>query len=834
MKFVIALLTLVNSTAFLFAAEVFEIGDANFSELPGGKEADGIVGDFVLRNDKIEVVISGNLPLRRPNMSAFYGDGNETPGCLYDLTLRDADNDQITIFTPSAQKGPVNYVKIVDAPEEHVAVETVVTTAKGNGLGKTHRYLLKDGWYGVLIVSEFQNDSEEEKQFSLTDGWTQMRSKGSVRGIQWADSIDPAHKCGYAFAWVEEEGAAIPESNTVKLAPGNSLKVARFLAVGKSPAEAVGVVAQRKTPDEVGTVTLVLKDKDANPIVTGRAMVSLGDAKPTPAYPDDEGKAAFAWPKGTHKVSLEDIGRKTVSRDLKVIENVILEQDLSDLSQVSFAITAEDDTDIPCKVHFTPRDGTPKPDLGPTDRAHGCKDQWHSATGKFNVPLPPGSYRVTVVRGPEYDAITQDIELAPGASVEVKGKLIRSVNTNGWVSCDFHNHSTPSGDNTCGTDDRLINLAAEHIEFAPTTEHNRLYDWEPHIGKLGLKKFLATVPGMELTGRGAHFNTFPLKPDPKKQDGGAPVWQKDPRLNAIVLRNYQGEEPDRWVHVNHPDMSENFIDWNRDGRADGGYAYFGGLLDGLESQNYRASSILAGAPFSIGKARTGLGKQVNYNREFIWLQLLNQGLKVWGIGVADAHHVYGNGVGSWRTYIPSPTDDPEEIDWREISRRAKAGNMILSSGPFLKVQTDNGTIAGGYERSTGKTLLSVKVSCANWYNINRVQVLVNGRQDPRYNYTLETHPDLFNDSEQNSGFAKMIELDLSEDSQIIVVAIGEKESLQRGFGTSSQASIEPCAYNNPIYIDVDGNGFEPNGDVLGYELPVVGLSVEKVEAMLGQ
>ncbi len=300
MKFAIALLALVTSTASLFAAEVFEIGDANFSELPGGKEADGIVGDFVLRNDKIEVVISGNLPLRRPNMSAFYGDGNETPGCLYDLTLRDADNDQITIFTPSAQKGPVNYVKIVDAPEEHVAVETVVTTAKGNGLGKTHRYLLKDGWHGVLIVSEFQNDSKEEKQFSLTDGWTQMRSKGSVRGIQWADSIDPAHKCGYAFAWVEEEGAAIPESNTVKLAPGKALKVARFLAVGKSPAEAVGVVAQRKTPDEVGTVTLVLKDKDANPIVTGRAMVSLGDAKPTPAYPDGEGKAAFSWPKGTH------------------------------------------------------------------------------------------------------------------------------------------------------------------------------------------------------------------------------------------------------------------------------------------------------------------------------------------------------------------------------------------------------------------------------------------------------------------------------------------------------------------------------------------------------
>ena len=48
----------------------------------------GIIGDFVLRNDKIEAVISGNLPLRRANMSTFYGalKASLTPGCLYDLT----------------------------------------------------------------------------------------------------------------------------------------------------------------------------------------------------------------------------------------------------------------------------------------------------------------------------------------------------------------------------------------------------------------------------------------------------------------------------------------------------------------------------------------------------------------------------------------------------------------------------------------------------------------------------------------------------------------------------------------------------------------------------
>ncbi|MDA8909151.1 hypothetical protein N9I65_03140, partial [bacterium] len=353
----------------------------------------------------------------------------------------------------------------------------------------------------------------------------------------------------------------------------------------------------------------------------------------------------------------------------------------------------------------------------------------------------------------------------------------------------------------------------------------------PLIKELALDDVLSTVPGMELTGRGAHFNAFPFKPDPAKQDGGAPVWQKDPRLNAIVLRGYQEEERDRWVHVNHPDMSENFIDSNRDGRPDGGYAFFGNLIDGLESQNYRGSNILAGAPFEIGKARTGLGKQVNYFREFIWLQLLNQGLTVWGLGVADAHHVYGNGVGSWRTYIPSSTDDPAKINWREMSRNAKAGRMILSSGPYLEVETGSGIIAGGHDRVSGAIELKVKVQCANWLNIDRVQVLVNGRQDERYNYTRADNAEMFGDGTVK--FDHTLKLDLSEDAHLIVVAIGENETLQRGFGTSAQASIQPCAYNNPIYVDVDGGGFEPNFDTLGFDLPVTGLSVEKVEKMMG-
>ena len=65
-----------------------------------------------------------------------------------------------------------------------------------------------------------------------------------------------------------------------------------------------------------------------------------------------------------------------------------------------------------------------------------------------------------------------------------------------------------------------------------------------------------------------------------------------------------------------------------------------------------------------------------------------------------------------------------------------------------------------------------------------------------------------------------------------MVAHGENHDLKKGYGTSTQSNIKPCAYNNPIFVDIDGNGFKPNGDNLNWPLPVNGLSVETVKAML--
>lgn len=823
---------LLLSCVPLYGAEVFEAALGRETELPGGKEADGIRGDFVLRSDRVEAVISHNAPNRRANMSTFYGANGTSPGCLYDLTLRGAANDQLVVYGPCGH-GEVSYVKAVEtASGDSAAVESVTTAAKNGGVFKRHEYRVRDGVQGVFITTVLRNETAQPQKAGTKDDLTRFDAAGEVAGIRWADAINPAHKAGYALAVLQVKGAEKEKlGRDLELAPGQEVVIERFFAVGTSPAQAVGE-ALAVRGDAVGLVEGRILGADGRGVATASLGVPFGPNRII-AYPDAEGRYRFRAPVGALALEIADRGRPLaeVSGTVAAAGVKLADVTLAEASRIRFDITDEAGVAIPCKAHFEPLDpGAPKLDLGPKWRAHGCVDQWHSENGRFTVQLPAGKYRVVVVRGPEYGHLAREVSLAAGQEVVFQGTLKRLVDTTGWISSDFHNHSTPSGDNVCDTDGRLINIAVEHLEFTPTTEHNRFFDWEPTIRALGLEPFIKTVKGVELTGSRQHFNAFPFEPDPLLQDGGAPVWNDDPRITALTLRRWQGERADRWIQFNHPDLSNMFIDRDGDGVADGGFVGVGAMIDGSESQNGAGTDILHDAPFKVTRAPGALAAKASTVREFVWRQLLNQGLRVTAVGVADAHSVYGNGVGCWRGYIPSRTDDPAKIDWAELAPRVKQGNLVLTTGPFLEVTTQNGKIAGDDDRAAGGIDLKVRVQCTDWMDIDRVQVLVNSRPDPKLNFTRATHPQMFGNGVVK--FDQTLHVPLQQDAHLIVVAIDEDGDQKTGYGTSDYAKIRPCAYNNPIYVDADGGGFKPNGDTLGYDLPAMGMTADRAKALL--
>ncbi|MCF7788119.1 MAG: CehA/McbA family metallohydrolase [Prosthecobacter sp.] len=813
------------------AAEVFEAALGRETELPQGKEADGIMGDFVLRSDKVEAVISQNSPGRKANMSTFYGEDGVTPGCLYDLSLRGANNDQLVVYAPCGH-GPVSYVKILASKEKNeAAVESVTTAAKNSGVFKRHEYRVKDGVQGIFITTTLRNETDKSQKTFTKSDFTRFDSTGmSSDGIFWADAINPAHKCGYAVSTLNLTGIEKLE-DILELKPGQEVVISRFFAVGTSPAQAVGEFRSVKGV-KLGTMNGLVLDRTGKGIATAKVLVADGE-KNIAAYPDDEGKFSIKLPQGTVDLKIEDLGRNSSARTATVVAGAVHDPKvvLTDAARIRFDITDESGKPIPCKAHFAPLDhDAPKLDFGPKWRAHGCVDQYMSENGQFTQQLPPGKYRVVVVRGPEYSHLEQEVTVEPGKESVFKGTLKRLVDTKGWISADFHNHSTPSGDNVCDIDGRLINIAAENLEFTPTTEHNRFYDWEPTIKALGLEAHIKTVKGVELTGSRQHLNAFPFEPDPLKQNGGAPDWNDDPRITVLTLRRWQGERADRWIQFNHPDLSNMFVDRDNDGIKDGGFVGVGSMIDGTESQNGASTDILADAPFRLSRPAGSLAMKVTAVREFVWRQLLNQGLRVTAVGVADAHSVYGNGVGCWRCYLPSSTDEPAKIDWAELAPHSKAGHLVLSTGPFLEVTTQNGKIAGDDDRSTGGIDLKVRVQCTDWMDIDRVQVLVNSRPDPKLNFTRATHPQMFKDGVVK--FDEKIHIPLQHDAHLIVVAIDEDGDEKTCYGTSDYAKIRPCAYNNPIYVDADGNGFKPNYDTLDFDLPAGGLKVDAAKEKL--
>jgi hypothetical protein len=470
----------ILSLTSLHAAEVFEAALGREKELPGGKEADGIRGDFVLRSDKVEATISHNAPLRRANMSTFYGPDGVSPGCLYDLTLRGAANDQLVCYGPAGH-GEVSYVKTVATKSEtEAAVESVKTAAKNGGVFKRNEYRVKDGVQGIFITTIFRNESATAQKVSTKDDFTRFDSAGETADdIRWADAINPAHKCGYAIAILSLTGIE-KLSDTIELAPKQEVVIARFFAVGTSPAQAVGEARAAKGVKQ-GTLSGHIVGTDGKGIAS--AAINFMDGKKTlTAYPDAEGKYSFKHPIGPAELSIDDIGRPQgkVSLTVAEAETTAPKLTLPDASRIRFAITDESGKPIPCKALFEPQDeAAPKLNLGPKWRAHGCVDQYHSENGQFTQQLLAGKYRVVVVRGPEYGHLKQEVTLAAGQEFVFKGTLKRLVDTKGWISSDFHNHSTPSGDNVCDTDGRLINIAVEHLEFAPTTEHNRFTTGSP-------------------------------------------------------------------------------------------------------------------------------------------------------------------------------------------------------------------------------------------------------------------------------------------------------------------------------------------------------------------
>ncbi len=822
-----------------FAAEIARLTAENWNTfVPQGKEVDCIYGDFVLRNDELVVVIAQPIKGRNANMTV-----RNVGGMIIDMTRRSLQSDQLSCYYPGAA-----FVEFVSLAGAIAAIDGTSTDAakiqhkQGKSISfechsvtvagrpkATNRYTLEDGKPYVVVETVYSNPHDDPISFEFFDSiradryfefGNDVRTKMFWSSDDWfrqsygviADDRDikrVANNRGAVLHLLKND------STNVRLAKGETANIVRKIFAAENLVELLSI-ANDVLGLKSSMVSVTVSDP-AGAVNDARLVVKQGNTTYGSARTSGNGQLNFGLPDGEYALSVEAIGRATRTISLSVPQSLEATIQLDACGYVAAKITDGKGLPIPCKVAFHGKGATKSPDFGPDGAATGVQNLIYSHNGEFRREIGPGQYDVIVSYGPEYDAWFTSITVERGQTAKLNGPLHRVVDTLGWVSSDFHSHSSPSGDNASSQLGRVLNLLCEHVEFAPCTEHNRIDSYTPHLKSLNIESLMATCSGMELTGSPLpinHQNSFPLVLRQRTQDGGGPVTDENPVVQIERLALWDSGS-DKLVQQNHPDLLQMLADKDLDGKADGGFSKMFGFMDVVEV--HPPEGIFS------PPTRDASGK-LSRNPIFHWMQMLNLGYRVPGVVNTDAHYTF-HGSGWMRNYLQSKTDDPSKINTMDMVHAAEKGHLIMTTGPFLDVEVmaegsgdhSRGGPGDTVVTASGKAELHVKVQCPNWFDVNRVQVFVNGRPDPRMNFTRRDTPTKFSDSVIK--FEQSISLALDSDAHLIVAAIGEGLGLGEVFG-AKQGTTPPVAVANPIFVDLDGKGFQANGDLLDLPLPI--------------
>lgn len=809
------------------AAEIIQLTAENYDQLcPHGKEVDAVYGDYLIRNDRIVAVIAQPTAWRNANMTV-----RGVAAGVIDLTFREEQNDQLSAYYPDARQFEYRQVEVLKSAGPTATIQFTSAGTADRAAAKL-TYTLSDGEPWLRVETEYRNESDKPISVSQRDEVradnTFVKSNDGPCSSWWA----------YDSYWRQAYGLYAPdfamssqnnnrasqisylkaEKDTLELEPMSTHTLRRILAPAANRTLAMGLPSLVADPvaAQKRQVTLHVTDKRGQPVAD--AWVRAGDFAPNQvvARTDEKGEATLWLPGELVGISVTAEGHGAAAFAETRADQPSLAVQLSAPGLVQANVTDGEGRPIACKVEFIGRDGADNPDFGHDSEAYAVKNLRYTPDGTFLQKINPGSYDVIVSHGIEYDAYFGQLTIEPGKTATLEVRLPRTVDTAGWISSDFHSHASPSGDNTASQLGRVLNLLAEHIEYAPCTEHNRIDTYLPHFETLKVNGRMATASGMELTGSPLplnHQNAFPLVMKKGAQDNGGPQTDNDPvaQISRLALWDARSE---KLVQQNHPDLGWLYDD------ADGNFTPDAGFRGTIEFQDvveiHMTHRLLKMEPF-IDENGT-----VYNNVAFNWLQFLNQGIRTPAVHNTDAHYNF-HGSGGIRNYIRSKTDDPAEIQTIDVVHESEAGHITLTNGPFLDVSAtagDQTAIPGNdVTASEGEVALNVRVQCPNWLDVDRVQVLVNGRAVEGYNFTRAKTPELFHDEALK--FEHTIPVQLDQDAHLVVVAVHETRTVGPVMGPNwGKELIGACA--NPIFVDVDGNGWQPNGDTLDHPLPVKG------------
>ena len=423
----------------------------------------------------------------------------------------------------------------------------------------------------------------------------------------------------------------------------------------------------------------------------GTVEAAFPDGKPALSVQiDAEGRYSLPLPAGDYLVRLhapggDDETQVRVAPGATVTPQLIAPEP----GWLKFRVADEAGLALPARVVFRGIAPTPDPELGPSEH-----NVTFSRTGDGQVELRPGRYKVVFTHGPEYEISEHEIDVSAAIGDILHATLKRTVDTRGWIGCDFHVHAVPSHDSAVTLDDRVVSLMAEGVEFAVPTDHNHVTDYTPSIARFAAESELGTTSGVEITTLSwGHFNAFPY-----------PVAQPAPPHAGVtpleIFASVRERAPTAVIQVNHPRMP--------------GVGYFNRIE--LDPATGLAASEDAAFEFDALEVVNGYDLEApGYIQQNLreYFALLNFGRRYAATGSSDSHRLVINWVGYPRTYVRVADDRPGVVQGVDVARAITRGQVTVSNGIFPVILA-NGTAGPGDTVTGRRVTLDIQARAPSW------------------------------------------------------------------------------------------------------------------------
>lgn len=490
------------------------------------------------------------------------------------------------------------------------------------------------------------------------------------------------------------------------------------------------------------------------------------------------------------------------------------------------------DSPQPAKLTLVPRDSTQRASKVLADFRAGGGVVSYAVTrdGKFTVTVPPGAYTLYLTRGFEWTRFQQDVVIAGGDTLIVAAELAHVVDTTGLVGAEFHQHSLGSIDAQVPVSVKVMENAAEGVEFAASTDHDVVTDFQPHVDALGLGAFLTVIPGSEVSYQGiGHFNAYPWRyddADPFAGNGAHFWWMKTVPEMFSDVRAAAG---DPILQINHPrstltgyflSMLLDPVDASLIPRAPPSiptfpatiYQEWAGDFDALEVNGNLGDVALFSAD------RSALAALANDDASNVpvladYFALLGAGMKVVAMGNSDTHHL-DEGVGYPRNFLDVATDDPAAVTADMMRDAIRSQRSSVGEGCLLELLVDGVRTAGVGRMLDGAApaAISVRLQAPPHVTPGVFELYVNGIAR---RFSADTDSIVLDEatgalSTAVSSFAgpdEVARLDHAliglptQEGDLVVVVVSKG-----GTGLDPTGGGAALCYSAPLYVDVDGDG----------------------------